>query len=48
MLFANSRHVIWGGLPGNVLFAFSVDDKEGMAPMLNPQLVSVDVKLVEN
>jgi polyvinyl alcohol dehydrogenase (cytochrome) len=27
MLFVNSGYVIWGGLPGNVLLAFSVDGK---------------------
>lgn len=27
MLFVNSGYVIWGGLPGNVLLAFSVDAK---------------------
>jgi len=27
MLFVNSGYVIWGGIPGNVLLAFSVDGK---------------------
>lgn len=27
MLFVNSGYVIWGGMPGNVLLAFSVDGK---------------------
>ena len=27
MVFVNSGYVIWGGMPGNVLLAFSVDGK---------------------
>jgi polyvinyl alcohol dehydrogenase (cytochrome) len=27
MVFVNSGYVIWGGMPGNVLLAFSVDRK---------------------
>jgi polyvinyl alcohol dehydrogenase (cytochrome) len=27
MLFVNSGYAIWGGMPGNVLLAFSVDGK---------------------
>jgi polyvinyl alcohol dehydrogenase (cytochrome) len=27
MLFINSGYVTWGGTPGNVLLAFSVDGK---------------------
>jgi len=27
MLFVNSGYVIWGGMPGNVFLAFSVDGK---------------------